>query len=495
MYIQFHENNNATLYMMPNEWFGKNHNGQTLVKKFNCIDFLEDILQINTATLLHTVVLDTLNYKRTSINRLQNAGIFPKKWLCSLTKIFLHHCLWSHNAEYESIELCNALIYLKQNHFFQKERSPLLEEGKQVYGVLEGDEIPSVVFKTTIELMLYDLLRDRLETYNEMHISKWTLTDFAAFFEAAHALSFDDFCQKYNLLFLKGDNKLQTFYSCISSPKLMHFFKAELSGTLCNMSECRINRIPDYIFATGQIFHRFECAAYLKGLYEKYRIEGYYYVKSRNVVGWLGLITNHVASSSNSFRKCEYCGSYSLIRSEHVCDSCKKIYATEIKAYNDAARARAKNKCDAKTTIEDADILKLYQDVVAAFNDVFHRLFVSILRKDAYEKRIPRFSDDWIDVHPSGKYLLEEFRAQNKAEYDLLEIIPNASGRYGDLKILFKKSFTPDRFKKLLLEDSKELDGQWTLKKLIEVIPPEINLNSLESYQKVEKDIKEGYVN
>lgn len=353
------------------------------------------------------------------------------------------------------------------------------------------------MFRTTIEMMFYDLFGDCAEHQQWKRISQWTSTDYAVFFNSAKTLSYSEFCEKNNLLEWKDTDELQLIFDCVSSPKLRKLFEEEIPGRLPliyqdTTEHGSVFSIPDYVFVTGQLINRFECAKYLKRLYEKYRMPEMYYVKAHNVIGWLGVMVDHIVAEY-SFQQCNYCGLYSLKWKKRVCPNCETRYAKEIGEYERAANTRSRDKNAAKETIKEGDLLDFYKDVVAALNHLIRCLFVSKLRKHSFDQRTPVLPACVADFHYSQQHLFEEFLSQDQAEYEMLEIIPNAAQRYEDLVQLFKDQFTPAKFIKLMSEDERATRGRRTLKKLTDALPPEISVTSLKHYEAIAQSIDEAY--
>lgn len=501
MYIQFHKYGKATLYLLPNESIRGMNRGEIFAKEFDYVEFMEDILKINMACFCREVFiyeeLNVIPSSREFVKSMREKGVFPPKWNCEITSRFFGSYLRSRTNIQMVNELYNTLIYLKQNAFFAQRTSPLLNESRQVYGVLGETKSPVYMFKTTIEMMFYDLFGDSMEKQKWQTISRWSPYQYDCFFDSAKPLSYHKFCEMNDLLEWEDTDKLQFLYACVSSPKLQAYFKAEIPSRLPSEHyestvHGQISCIPDYVFATDHIYRRFECAKYLKGLYEKYHLPEMYYVKEHNVIGWLGVMVDHIVAEY-SFQQCNYCGLYSLKWKKRVCPNCETRYAKEIGEYERAANTRSRDKNAAKDTIKEGDLLDFYKDVVAALNHLIRCLFVSKLRQHSFDQRTPALPACVADFHYSQQHLFEEFLSQDQAEYEMLEIIPNAAQRYEDLVQLFKDQFTPAKFIKLMSEDERATRGRRTLKKLTDALPPEISVTSLKHYEAIAQSIDEAY--
>ena len=477
MYLSFKGNHMAELRISVDETY-KLMLTEDLVETFNYVDFIEDILSIKLNEyrniLIHHLAgnlnlpLEVTHYQDLEYE-LRSKGIFPGKWCCKTTSLILYLM----NSDLPSINrFYNTLLLLKRNDFFAKqyksyESAPFLASTADVFGKTEvqnnGATRVSRIFSTSLEMMFCDLISVLRTTKCalDVDIASKLLRQLVyqdvcyELLQDALDMDYTTFCEKHLSNEYCAVGTLQTIFNCLSVPAINNAIKdevqfAETTSWYGNdndyITSGDIRAIPIHIFSNEYVRDRFACQSYLTGLYEKYRIDGMYHITPNGTEGWIGLIVSKVLTDGYKFKKCIYCNSYSVMRSQNICNECQRHYKDQIDEFNKKDGARRKNKRDMSVSGHDKPIVDFYISLYDKLHDLLITNFTNMLKEESFDKQKPVTLDyDLLDI---DQCYIDDFLAQDKAEREILAFEPHSEYRYNLIHELWAAYMIPKRFVK-----------------------------------------------
>lgn len=488
MYLSFKDNYTAELRISVEEFYNLMLT-EEMIEQFNYVDFIEDILSIRVNEYRNLIVrnldkdgmllFNSCQYT-TLENVLKEEGIFPKEWKCKITGLMLYLM----STDLPTINrFYNTLLLLKRNDFFSSQykfdkSTPLLANVAPVFGKISiNNSITCVeqIFNTTLEMMFYDLVFELKSTKTiENTDMAYKLLKRLRYPDNCHELLDDainmdyiDFCNKHLDCEYSKIVTLQTIYTCLSTTIINGMLKNEVnSAEIASwygqgaeyITSGNIHIIPMHIFSNECVRDRFVCQQYLTSLYDKYCIKEMYHITPNCVEGWIGLIVNKVLSDGYRFKKCIYCNSYSVTRTQNKCADCQKDFAEQLKDFDKKDRARRKNKRDLplSKSLSEYDKPKIIKDFYMNLYDEVHTLlvenFTNMLKEENFDKQKP-IAINYESLEIEQCYI-DDFIAQDNAEREILAFTPHSEYRYNLILELWSRYMIPKRFLKNLFDSN-----------------------------------------
>lgn len=483
MYLSFKANHMAELRISVDESY-KLMLTEEMVEQFNYVDFIEDILSIRLNEYRNfllrnlggdgTLLLDPTHYA-TLEYILKEEDIIPERWKCKTSGLIL----FLMNTDISSINrFYNTLLLLKRNDFFvsqyrSRESAPLLADIAPVFGKTEvqnnGTMRTARIFSTSLEMMFFDLISEVKATNVPVNLDVASkLLRRLQYPDNCYELLDDaintncvSFCNKHLDSEYSKIGTLQMIYNCLNAPIINNLIKCEVKSAETAswygegedyITSGNIQVIPMHIFSNEYVRDRFACQRYLMDLYDKYRIEDTYRITPNGTEGWIGLIVNKVLSDGYKFRKCIYCNSYSVIRSQNECDDCREHYKAQIKDFKRKDGNRRKNKTNMRASKHDTPIINFYNSLYDVLNSLIHDSFNNMLKEENFDKQKPIALDyELLEIDPC---YIDDFRAQDEAEREILAFVPYSEYRYNLLLKLWSMYMIPKRFVKSIFDSN-----------------------------------------
>lgn len=519
MYLSFKGNHKAELRISVDETY-KLMLTDELVETFNYVDFIEDILSIKLNEYRNLLIyhlvgnlnlpLEVTHYQDLEYD-LRSKGIFPSSWRCKTTGLIL----FLMNSDLPSINrFYNTLLLLKRNDFFAKqykshESAPLLASTATVFGKTEvqnnGITRVSRIFSTSLEMMFYDLISElrRTEYALDVDIAAKLLRQLQyqdvcyELLQDALNMDYTAFCKKHLSREYCAIGTVQTIFNCLSVPAINNAIKnevqfAETTSWYGNdndyITSGDIRVIPMHIFSNEYVRDRFACQSYLTGLYEKYRIEGMYHITPNGTEGWIGLIVSKVLADGHKFKKCIYCNSYSVIRSQNICDDCQRHYKDQIDEFNKKDGARRKNKRDMSASKHDKPIVDFYISLYDELHELLITNFTNMLKEESFDRQKPITLDyGLLDI---DQCYIDDFLAQDEAEREILAFKPHSEYRYNLIHELWAAYMIPKRFVKGIFGG----DGFGSIDNMAADFYEVLDIRSLDKYSELIEFLKQALV-
>ena len=509
MYLSFKNNYMAELRISIDETYNLMLT-EDMIEQFNYVDFIEDILSIRVNEYRNLIVCNfykdgmllcnSINYS-TLEKVLREKGIFPKEWRCKITGLMLYLM----STDLSSVNrFYNTLLLLKRNNFFtsqykSRKSTPLLTNVAPVFGKIFIDNSVTCVeqfFNTTLEMMFYDLIF-------ELSLTKTTVNIDVAYkllrrlrypdncyelLDDAINMDYGSFCNKHLDCEYSKIGTLQTIYTCLSTTIINNMLKTEVnSAEIASwygpgeeyITSGDIHIIPMHIFCYEYIRDRFICQRYLTSLYEKYCIKEMYHITPNGVEGWIGLIVNKVLSDGYRFKKCVYCNSYSVISSQNICENCQKQFAEHLENFYKKDRARRKNKRDMSISKHDKPVIDFYMNLYDEIHTLLVENFTNMLKEECFDKQKPNSLDyELLKIKP---YYIEDFRAQDDAEREILTFTPHSEYRYNLILELWSMYMIPKRFIKSIFDGN----GFGNIENMVADFYEIIDIKKLDKYEEL----------
>ena len=114
-----------------------------------------------------------------------------------------------------------------------------------------------------------------------------------------------------------------------------------------------------------------------------------HHITPNGTEGWIGLIVSKVLADGYKFKKCIYCNSYSVMRSQNICDDCQRHYKARIDEFNKKDGARRKNKRDMSASKHDKPIIDFYISLYDKLHDLLITNFTNMLKEESFDRQKP----------------------------------------------------------------------------------------------------------
>lgn len=515
MYLSFKDKYTAELRISVEEFYNLELT-EEMIKQFNYVDFIEDILSIRVNEYRNLMVRNLDKDGMLLFNPYQYAtledvlkeeGIIPKEWKCKMTGLMLYLM----STDLPTINrFYNTLLLLKRNDFFSSQykfnkSTPLIENVAPVFGKISVNNSITCVehfFSTTLEMMFYDLICELNLTKTSVNIDivykllrRLRNPDIChELLDDAITLNYVDFCNKHLDFKYSKIGTLQTIYNCLSATVINNMLKNEVtSAEIASwygqdaeyITSGKIHIIPMHIFCHEYIRDRFVCQQYLTSLYDKYCIKEMYHITPNCVEGWIGIIVNKILSDGYRFKKCIYCNSYSVTRTQNICSDCQKDFAEQLKDFDKKDSARRKNKRDMplSKSLSEYDKPKIIKDFYMNLYDEVHTLlvenFTNMLKEENFDKQKPiAINYESLEIEQCH---IDDFIAQDNAEREILAFTPHSEYRYNLILDLWSRYLIPKRFIKSLFDSN----GFGNLENMVADFYEIIDIKNLDKYDEL----------
>lgn len=519
MYLELLDNNKITVQFDVGEfhnWYIEKPYQAT----FDAVAFLEDILAINLNEfrnyLIRNITLgsdvnDMATYYGSGLftqdveRILQEKSIFPQRWKTKVVPRLISKG-WH---LYEVSAFYNAVLMLKQNRFNAACINKIAEDLPKVYS--SSKEISGHIFQTTLEMMVYDLFQEGTDiaSYDQMRsvMRRFsTKSGLIEMLDAAMKSSYSDFCSQFFLPTLLPHKKLSAIYACLSVPSINLFLRTEVNSAKEHYCEDDliqfgyIRPICSHMFLEDGVSNRFLIEKYVRELYKTYEVENTYAMNVSDFFDWLCLIVSCVLKNGYSIRKCDTCNSF-LVRKYYgvgaATEECQECFAQnddEKRMLKDVKDLLKKNLHDFHKKKRRPDLYKeaksLYVPLHGIVWDLLEEYCADMLREKSFVRLAPE-NVDFEGLNVSDD-LMQDFLAQNSAEYALLDCPSGSMEKFNALKSIWFKYRIPTKFLAFVLQPTSEqceprryVFNQENLRRLEEDFKPYVKLKSVASFSAI----------